>query len=318
MFSAMKPAFLSLALILPTTAALADIAGGGASSDFGGFFVMGAAYDGDLGAVGVMRDGEIYFSMTLAADDGWTITGRVELEATSNADQIDEAYISVDGAFGRLRLGQEDGAKSRITNSVIYAPGGRVGYYGSGNATGVIDAGAGPSAGGDAIGIFYDSPSFEGFRFGVSWQPDTSVDGGADSNNVVFSANNRISAGVAYDAAFDDILLGVNGALFNQDDAELVWAIGGYAEHAGLRAALHYEQDGTDEIAFGAQFKWDAWTIGAGVAHETRAPDNNLLMAAWVGADLAPGVLAAAGIERHDDENDARAVAGIGYIQFSF
>lgn len=289
------------------------------TSDVGGFFVIGAAYDDNISSVGILRDGEIYLNMQIATDHGWTISGRVELEATSSTDQIDEAYVTIEGDFGRFRIGQEDGAKSRITNSVIYAPGGRVGYYDSGNATGVVDAGAGATAGGDAIGVFYDSSSFHGFRFGISWQPDTTVDGQTDSNEPVFIANNRVSAGIAYDTVLSNELgLGFNAGLFDQDDQAVVWAVGGYSSYWGLRAALHYEVDGTDEIAFGASYKWDEWTIGGGIAHEKRAPDNNLLIAGWLGATLAPGLLATMGIERHDDETGARAIAGIGYLQFSF
>ena len=64
----------------------------------------GASFD-------VQHDGEIHFKASTTLDNGLKIRTRVELEsATSSADQIDEAYISVSGNWGEVRIGSEDNA----------------------------------------------------------------------------------------------------------------------------------------------------------------------------------------------------------------
>ena len=59
----------------------------------------------------VDADGEIYFRGSTTLDNGLTVGVNVELEAqTDGRDQIDETYLTIDGAFGRLLVGEDDGA----------------------------------------------------------------------------------------------------------------------------------------------------------------------------------------------------------------
>ena len=92
----------------------------------GGYFEAGigaADNEEQLGsrvAVDVFQDSEVFFKGSVKLDNGIKIRTRVELEAqtgkgtTSGAnnsnDIVDEAYMSISGKFGEIRVGSEDNA----------------------------------------------------------------------------------------------------------------------------------------------------------------------------------------------------------------
>lgn len=60
-----------------------------------GYYNLGVAYsdiEGQSDGFGVLRDGEAYIRAKLQADNGLTFGARVELEAFTASDQIDENY----------------------------------------------------------------------------------------------------------------------------------------------------------------------------------------------------------------------------------
>jgi len=70
-----------------------------------GYMHAGVGYVDRRGSdadIGVMRDGEIHFNARGTSDNGLTFRGRVELEAFTSGDQIDENWVEVGGAFGRV------------------------------------------------------------------------------------------------------------------------------------------------------------------------------------------------------------------------
>ena len=87
----------------------------------GGYFETRAAYADaeydnmapppDYAGVDVKRDAEIHFKPSLTLDNGIRVGATVELEGSTSGDQIDESYISIDGAFGRLVIGSENSAR---------------------------------------------------------------------------------------------------------------------------------------------------------------------------------------------------------------
>ena len=54
---------------------------------------------------GVGREGEIHFRGQTTLDNGIKVGVRVELEAETSLDQIDNSYIYFDGGFGRVEMG---------------------------------------------------------------------------------------------------------------------------------------------------------------------------------------------------------------------
>ena len=85
-------------------------------SDVGGVYGSGSASGiGDYNEINFGSDSEVHFRGATTLDNGLEISFRAELEleddpaAKSNADVIDEVYVQVDGGFGRIQFGQQDG-----------------------------------------------------------------------------------------------------------------------------------------------------------------------------------------------------------------
>ncbi len=60
------------------------------------------------------NDSEIWFNVKGTLANGITVGARVELEANTESDTIDESYMFIEGAFGRLELGSTDEAAGKL------------------------------------------------------------------------------------------------------------------------------------------------------------------------------------------------------------
>ncbi len=153
----------------------------------GGYMNFGAGYSSDIGTgadgkVGIIRDGEIHLGAMGKSDNGLTFRVRVELEAFTTTDQIDENFATVEGGFGRFVVGGNDSAANEVggvgglrsTFPITYfdedftlTPASTGGYLGENS---------------DGIGIRYDTNKLLGpIVLGVSYIPDVGVDSANDS-----------------------------------------------------------------------------------------------------------------------------------------
>jgi hypothetical protein len=150
-------------------------------------------------------DSEVHFKGSVKLDSGVKISTKVELEAqdsTSN-DLIDEAYMSISGSFGQIKLGSEDSAANLLvggsfgsnatnagrhtglhTGKSIAAPSGHKAAISN-----VIDLGDG-----DAERITYFTPRMSGLQFGVSYTPSFD-EGGQSQVSETADAHHGISVG---------------------------------------------------------------------------------------------------------------------------
>ena len=122
---------------------------------------------------------EIFFKGETKLNNGLTFGFRVELEAWSDnastnalsTDQIDETWGYVKGAFGEIRVGEEDDVR-KLKGWSPYVGG----LLGTDSPDGVYALGTGTTYpnvdGNDSQKIIYFSPTFGGFSFGVSYAPD--------------------------------------------------------------------------------------------------------------------------------------------------
>jgi len=125
------------------------------------------------------NDAEIWFNVKGTLANGITVGARVELEANTEADTIDESYMFIEGAFGRLELGTTDeaGAKTHVASPGI----GKAWGVGKGTAQDHIVVPANVSAGAgqlrftginaneDQNNVSYYTPRFEGFQLGATY-----------------------------------------------------------------------------------------------------------------------------------------------------
>lgn len=334
-----KTLFATSALVaagLATSATAAEWETGVSGYYFLGLYVSG---DDTQDGVGVLRDGEIHVNGRLTADNGLTFRARVEVEAHTTGDQMDENWGSVGGSFGTLMIGGNDDAVYNNHVGVIYAPGARIGYYDTFQTlTGdnYVRAGSGV----DNLGIHYTSPNFMGFQVAATYAPSAlepiafggnGSDGGTDSNNPVFEGDNTMYAvSASYNGSFDDFGFGISGGytLVDQNggsaETELL-TLGVNVSFQGFTIAGTYEDEDSDfagvndgdEWAIGAQYATGPWTVAGGYVD---SDVNSLKRAAgWVTYAAAPGVLFTVGVEHiNPDGNNNNEIGGLGFMTLRF
>jgi predicted porin len=129
----------------------------------------------DRQSVHVRQDGEIHFRGETTLDNGLVVGVRVELEAFTTDDQIDEHYVYFEGTFGRLIIGANDHVSEAMHDYVPTAtPGGSdtPDYFLFDDSEGLTPNSAGEEVG-DENKIIYFTPRFNGFQLGVSFAPNT-------------------------------------------------------------------------------------------------------------------------------------------------
>ena len=320
------------ALIATTAIVAAGLASSASAAEWStrvtGYYFLGLGVSDNSGqdGVAVLRDGEAHVRAKLVADNGITFEARIELEAFTSSDQIDENYGTVSGSFGTILIGSNDDAVYNNHVGTIYAPGARIGYYDTFSLT--TAAGAAFSAAGvgsDQIGIHYTSPSLSGFKVYGSYHPTTSSDGtGNDSNNPFFENNDYWTAGASYNGDFGDFGFGLSAGYTDGFNGTDLITVGANASASGFTLAGTYERtnpagnnNGRNEYAIGAQYSTGPWTIGGGYKDEETVGEVG---AGWVTYGLAPGVLFTAGLEYGDANGDGAGsdFGGLAFLTMRF
>jgi outer membrane protein OmpU len=138
----------------------------------------------------VWVDSEVHFKGSVKLDSGITIKTQVELEAqdSTSSDLIDEAFMSISGSFGQIKLGSEDSAANLLVSGSFGSNATNAGRH-LGLHTGksivapskhgaplssVLDLGDA-----DAEKITYFTPRIGGFMLGASYTPSFSEGGQA-------------------------------------------------------------------------------------------------------------------------------------------
>ena len=211
----------------------------------------------DYGSTDVKMGGsEIQFTATTVLDTGIEVSGRVELAGFTDDDQIDETYIGVEGGFGRMVLGAENGASNLMHYSApwygtlngIDSPNYRYAVY-TAARTGTQTA-----MSGDAFKITYFTPRFSGFQFGISYTPDNlNRDGGNTDldRNAGEGVENIVEVGGNFTRPFGNVVVGASagwesgssnvkaGTAGVKDDPSN-WHIGGNVSRGGFTVGGAY------------------------------------------------------------------------------
>jgi len=144
-------------------------------------------------------DGEIKFNFTNKTDSGLTIGYVVELESDDTNTAINESSMSIAGGFGKVILGQNDGAGDNydIMAKDLIAEEATPGVTSSsiGSSTGIV------LADGDANKIAYHLPAMGGLTVGASFA-DSGATTGTDSTSV----------GARYSMTAGDVAITIGGA----------------------------------------------------------------------------------------------------------
>jgi hypothetical protein len=135
-------------------------------------------------------DSEVWFGGRTTLANGITVGFDVQLEGNTSTDQIDESYLFVDGAFGRIVIGSENAADYIMNYSI---PGAGVAFGANEsqvgdfilrptNVTTIHTLASGRTANGgnglshgtgnDQQRLTYFTPRMAGFQVGVSFTPN--------------------------------------------------------------------------------------------------------------------------------------------------
>jgi outer membrane protein OmpU len=208
------------------------------------YFVVGGWDRQDGGADGrttsIRQEGEIWFNGITKLDNGTTVGFRVELEAYTTADQVDEHYLFFSGDWGRIEAGATNGVMSKM---VYGAPSALPGFgfisqnfnfhtgWPTGN-TSLSTAIQDDRHSGDSNKISYFTPRFAGFQIGVSYNPEfqpgingnvcaatggTSTSFGVCTKDNAGQWENSIQVAVNYLATFNSVNLALYGGLLYAD-----------------------------------------------------------------------------------------------------
>ena len=282
-----------------------------------------------------VTDTEIHFTFQGTADNGLSYGARVELEVDTNADggNSDEVNGFLFGDFGRIEMGDQDGAEDRM----IYDAGRT--QSGVGGIDGDVDRWFKTTADSksfpditdtsDATKITYFSPRFSGFQVGASFTPDTGSGGTNVANDDDGAFEEHIGLGANFVETFNGVDVAV-GAVAGFGDAEEFtrsgsdpgddienYAIGLNIGYAGFTFGGSYGHDGDtgtlDDSWFfnvGAGYSQGPWSVSVGYLYSEAERDSDSVdsdfrnIAVSGGYTVAPGLYAYADLLFPDSDHD--------------
>lgn len=243
-------------------------------------------------SVSLAQDLELTISGSTTLDNGLTAGISAQIEGNSGDEtgsaSLDERFLFFRGSFGQIRVGSTESARQEFTN---FAPSGAYNFGVNtpffifsdvGNAAGVFNVRTYDDglAFEDGLKILYFSPTFNGFRLGLSYQPD-------------------------------DALSGAYGGNSSQDAGELMDAWSAAAEFANdfgdfnVRVAAGYEEYvlercGTTAGANNCTDDPASWHAGATIGFGMISFGGGYLHGDQVARTTAAGLTLGSGMERDD------------------
>ncbi|WP_430473746.1 porin [Thalassospira lucentensis] len=279
--------------ILVASSALVAVAFAGQASasekislSVGGYMEQWAGFaDEDRGeSVNAFQsDTEVHFSGSTTLDNGIEVGAKIELEGEQASNQVDEQYLYVNGGFGQVKLGAEDGAAADMG---ITAP--SVGPVGAndGDLGNWVSVNAVPDtvpAGDDSKRLTYYTPSLGGFKAGISYADDDD----SETNDTVRTGDNRVSAGIEYRGDFDGVSVAVS--LVGEHKGEGEWY--GVGANVGFGAftvgASVSETDGEFGVGEATTYVDDTTDFDIGVSYAMDAASVSLTYAYGESDDTA-------------------------------
>ncbi len=250
-------------------------------------------------------DTEVHFKGSTTLDNGIEVGAAIELEGEeSDGSQIDEQYLYVNGGFGQVKLGAEDGAAADMAT---LAPSTGPVNVQDGDLGNWVDIDGQAAANyifgsNDSKKVTYYTPVLGGFRAGVSYADD--IDSEHDDTST--AKDSRVSAGVEYIGDFDAVSVKVsavgeqqNGTTDEGEGGEW-WHVGAQVGFGGWTVGGSYgaaDEDITGEgdadgYDLGVSYALDAATVSLGYFHsesDLAAGGSNELDHVHVGMTYALG-----------------------------
>ena len=259
----------------------------------------------DLNDTAIRKETEIHFTGETTLDSGLTVGIHTEfnVDRSSGTDNLytggngltEEAYMYLSGGWGRINLGEEDGAAYLLQVAAPSADSNIDGlrqYITTYNATGtagavntVIDYDHVSPGSNYNNKLTYMTPVFNGFQMGASYIPSISDDGNGvaaiDDTNQAGDYEDGYEVAARYEGAFEGVgmAFGAGWGQYNaetnagavSDDAE-TWNAGLDLDFAGFGLGVAYLEQSTesagtdtdvDTLVVGTDYQLGAYKLGA-------------------------------------------------------
>ncbi len=249
-------------------------------------------------AVDLLRDTEVHFGGETTLDNGLTVGAHIEATADgADTFETDESYVYMAGSWGRVNVGEEDGAAYLLQ---VAAP------SADDNIDGLRqfikpDALAGATdyandIAKDADKLTYLSPIFSGFQAGVSYSLDTSTAG--SGGNRARTANEEVLEGaLRYEGMVGTVglIAGAGYTTVGSADRD-EWNVGADLDIGAFGLGAVYTNDDnagteTDTYVLGADYTTGPFKLGASYLNQdVDAGDETNRYAAGVTYSYGPGM----------------------------
>jgi len=284
----------------------------------------------------------IDFKQTL--DNGLVIGGQIQVEGQQAGGETDEQFLFMNGSFGRLEIGTDNGAAYRMhygvkSNGIGIDEGDWASLWIPGTSTESRATSIGAGIENDQNKITYFSPRINGFQLGATFIPEMDVNlqspsGGQREADA--TRDNAFSVAGNYNTSFDTVSV---MASIGYTDA----GTGVVGDHTGMNAGLRIGFGGfTASLAYGEEDDDSAnddevSILGVGLGYKAGpagvsisylrgedSADNFKQNAIELGASYAmgPGVTAKGSVYYADSKtngnNTADGIAVVGGLALSF
>ena len=223
------------------------------------------------------QDIEISVSGSTTLDNGITVGFNAMIEgntvSTSESSALDERHVFFRGGFGEINVGSIESVRQQMTN---FAPNGNFNFgvntpffvfANPGNAAGIFNVrtfndGLGVE---DSLKLVYFSPTFNGFRLGVSYAPDDDEFGqyGQNTKEDAGELSNQVSASLEFSQDFGDFNLRVMAA-HESYNLELCNVNAAGAAVAAAAPNIQNCEDSPESVQFGGTVSFGEFAIGGG------------------------------------------------------
>lgn len=287
-------------------------------------------------------DAEIEFTPSITLENGIKLGINVQLEAQTDADQIDQQFAFIEGNFGRIELGSTDNAPAAMS---IGVPSAGIGLDDgdSGNWISVINTNLIVTTPAFAIDedsaqkLTYYTPRFSGFQFGASYVPESAEDADAPPNSANGVRDNAFGMVADYYQELNDITFGASAGYMHYGDDKA--AAGADPENYGFGVSLGYagftlggaynrlKDSGSGNLenyGLGLAYEAGPFASSLGYIQGDDKSSSSKSNAYELGASyaLGPGVAAVFSFYYIEQENsvgsDFKGAAGVGGLALTF
>lgn len=231
----------------------------------------------NVNSVDLLRETEVHFGGETTLDNGLTVGAHIEATADgADAFDTDESYVYMAGSWGRVNIGEEDGAAYLLQVAAPSADDNIDGirqFIKPDALSGATDYANDLARNADKV--TYLSPVFSGFQAGVSYSVENSSAGSGgnrppvNASTGVLADSDVMEAAVRYEGMVGSVGMIAGGGYTTAGDTDTdEWNLGADLDIGafGLGAVyttLDVANTDTDTMVFGADYTTGPFKLGA-------------------------------------------------------